>query len=109
MNEEVKNYIERYPKEVVDIFIRIRNLILSIDEKIEEKMWAKIPSYYIEESFIRLIPFKDHINIEAVKIIEYQKELEEYKITPKGMLQIFINDKIPLEKLKIIFIETFNK
>ena len=35
MNEEVKNYIERYPKEVVDIFIRIRTLILSINEKIE--------------------------------------------------------------------------
>ena len=28
-------------------------------------MWAKLPTYYVGESFVRLIPFKDHINIEA--------------------------------------------
>lgn len=32
---------------------------------IEEKMWAKIPSYYYGEKFVRIIPFKDHINVEA--------------------------------------------
>lgn len=27
--------------------------------------WAKLPSYYCGEKFIRIIPFKDHINIKS--------------------------------------------
>lgn len=57
----------------------------------KEKLWAKLPSYYIEDKFIRLIPFKDHINIEAKSILQYKKELKEFKITLKGMLQIYIS------------------
>ncbi len=36
------------------------------------------------------------------EITEYKNELLEYKITPKGMLQIFNNQKLPLITLKKI-------
>lgn len=65
-----------------------------------------MPSYYLADSFVRLIPFKDHINIEAKAISEHTEDLLGYKITPKGMLQIYANEPIPIEILKLIFVET---
>lgn len=104
MNSEVKNYIEKYSVEIQEMFIALRRVIKqSIANEIEEKLWAKLPSYYIGDRFIRLIPSKDHINIEAVAIMEYKKELEGFKITPKGMLQVYPNQNIPCDILQIIF------
>ena len=69
-------------------------------------MWAKLPSYYAGDSFVRLIPFKDHINVEAKAVSEYKDALTGYKITPKGMLQIFLKQDIPFDTLKQIFSDT---
>ena len=55
---------------------------------------------------MRLIPFKDHINIEAKAILEHQEVLSGYKVTPKGMLQVFVKQEIPEDVLKKIFAET---
>ena len=69
-------------------------------------MWAKLPSYCIGDSFVRLIPFKDHINIEAKAVSEYKEALSGYKVTPKGMLQIFLGQDVPVDVLKQIFTHT---
>lgn len=69
-------------------------------------MWAKLPTYSVGESFVRLIPFKDHINIEAKAVLANAEMLSGYKITPKGMLQIFLKQEIPTDVLKKIFTET---
>ncbi len=78
----------------------------SVSDKVEVKLWAKLPSYYVGDSYVRLIPFKDHINIEALAVVQFKEVLNDYKITPKGMLQIFINQDIPSDILKQIMIET---
>ncbi|MBR1931488.1 MAG: DUF1801 domain-containing protein [Lachnospiraceae bacterium] len=107
MDSRIKEYIDNYPNEIADIFNQLRDMIFeSASCNPEEKMWAKLPSYYIRDSFVRLIPFKDHINIEAKAVLQHKEELEGYKITPKGMLQIGINQDIPFEVLKSIFAET---
>lgn len=107
MNEQVKEYIEKFPSEIITLFSELRQLIFdSIASEPKETLWAKLPSYYVGESFVRLIPFKDHINIEATAITEHKEELTGYKITPKGMLQVFVNQKIPTDILKGIFAET---
>lgn len=71
-----------------------------------EVLWVKMPSYYVGESFVRLIPFKDHINIEAKAVSVHREDLPGYKITPKGMLQVFLKQELPREVLKRIFSET---
>lgn len=110
MNETIQDYIENYSKEIQTLFSEVRELIIkSIPCKIEEKLWAKLPSFYVEKNFVRIIPFKDHINIEAVAIIEYKSQLEQYKITPKGMLQIYLNQDIPYDVLQAIFMESLIK
>lgn len=107
MNELVKDYVDKYPSEIIERYNLIRQIVFdSVSCKPEERLWAKLPSYYVGESFVRLIPFKDHINIEAQVVIQHKEELAGYKITPKGMLQIFLKQDIPREVLKQIFAET---
>ena len=110
MNDQVKDYINKYPSEVVDLYNDFRQMIFdSVPCEPEETLWAKLPSYYVGEAFVRLIPFKDHINIEAQAIVQHTEELASYKITPKGMLQIYLKQDIPYEALKKIFEETLGK
>lgn len=107
MNEQVREYMDKYPSEIIDMYNTLRKMILdSASSEPQETMWAKLPSYYVGESFIRLIPFKDHINIEAKAVSEYKEELSGYKVTPKGMLQIFLKQDIPADVLKKVFAET---
>ena len=107
MNEQIKAHIGKYPGKIVDLYGRLRQMILdSAPCEPEETMWAKMPSFYVGKNFVRLIPFKDHINIEARAIIEHREELLGYKISPKGMLQIFSNQQIPGEVLMRVFKET---
>lgn len=107
MNEQVREYIEKYPIEIIDMYNALRKLIFdSASSELQETMWAKIPSYYVGESFVRLIPFKDHINVEVKAVSEYTDSLVGYKVTPKGMLQIFLKQDIPVDVLKRIFAET---
>ena len=107
MNEQVKEYIGKYPSEIIEMFYSLRQMIFdSAPCEPEETMWAKMPSFYVGKNFVRLIPFKDHINIEAQAIIEHREELLGYKISPKGMLQIFANQQIPREVLMRVLKET---
>ena len=103
----VKEYLEKYSDEVLDLFVELRSIIYeSVSTEIQETLWAKLPSYYVGESFVRLIPFKDHINIEAKAILAHRDELSNYKITPKGMLQIYLKQDIPVDVLKRVLSET---
>lgn len=107
MNKEVQEYVEKYSVEIKKLFRKLRNLVLdSVSNEIEEKLWAKLPSYYVGENFVRLIPFKDHINIEAKTMMQYKEELADYKMTPKGMLQIFVEQDVPEELLSKVFNES---
>ena len=107
MSEQVKDYIDKYPGEIIDLYNHLRQMIFdSASCEPEETLWAKLPSYYVGEAFVRLIPFKDHINIEAQALIQHREELAGYKITPKGMLQIHLKQDVPYEALKQSFTET---
>ena len=110
MNEQVKEYIGKYPSEIIDMFNDLREMIFdSVSCELEEILWAKIPSFYVGEAFVRLIPFKDHINIEAQAVMQHKEELDGYKITPKGMVQVYLKQDIPCEVLKAIFAETLGR
>ncbi|WP_040214603.1 DUF5655 domain-containing protein [Clostridium polynesiense] len=107
MNESVKEYIDKYSPDIKELYIKLRTIIYdSISQEVEEKLWAKLPSYYVGDTFVRLIPFKDHINIEALAVLRYKGALDAYKITAKGMLQVYINQNVPSDKLEHIFKET---
>lgn len=107
MNEQVKGYLEKYPPEIIDLFMVLRRLIYdSVSIDLTEMLWAKMPSYCAGERFVRLIPFKDHINIEARAAACHRDVLTGYKMTPKGMVQIAVKQNIPDDVLKRIFKDT---
>lgn len=88
-------------------FDEVCRLIRSVTSgKAEEKLWAKMTSFYIGERFVRVIPFKDHINIEAKAVLQHKDELTGYKLTPKGMLQIFDGQPVPTDLLEKIISES---
>jgi uncharacterized protein YdhG (YjbR/CyaY superfamily) len=108
MREDIFNYLDKFEEETKQRFNMLYGLIYeSTSQNINETLWAKLPSFYVNDNFIRLIPFKDHINIESKAVVLHRSELSGYKITPKGMLQIFHNQQVPCELLKIIFKESF--
>ena len=107
MNEQITEYLNRYPDDIRQLYESLRKLIcFVVPGEPVETLWAKLPSYYVGDSFVRLIPFKDHINVEASAVLQHQAELNGYKITPKGMLQIFLKQELPEEMLTQIFKET---
>lgn len=108
MNIDIYNYLEKFDGSTKQRFYILYKLIYeSTSKNIVEKLWAKLPSFYVDNNFIRIIPFKDHINIEIKTGISHGSELLAYKITPKGMLQIFHHQEIPEEILKTVFAEAF--
>jgi len=108
MKEDICTYLEKFEEQTKQRFCDLYKLIYeSTSSSIDEKLWARLPSFYVNDNFVRLIPFKDHINIEAKAIVFHKNELLGYKITPKGMLQVFHNQQIPCELLKTIFKESF--
>jgi uncharacterized protein YdhG (YjbR/CyaY superfamily) len=109
MNEDIRNYISTFDMVTMKRFYELYDLIEQCAPNDSyEKLWAKIPSFYYKDQFIRLIPFKDHINIEAKAVLLFKDNLASYNITPKGMLQIYHGEPIPYEELKKVFVESFN-
>lgn len=107
MIDDISNYLDKFEEKTKQRFCELYKLIYESSSKnIDEKLWAKLPSFYVDNNFIRIIPFKDHVNIEAKAVVFHKDEMLGYKITPKGMLQIFHNQQIPCELLKTIFKES---
>jgi hypothetical protein len=104
MNDSILKFMEPFDELTRQRFSILYDLILeSTSQVVEEKLWAKLPSVYCGNNYVRLIPFKDHINIEAKGITAYQDKLKGYRFTPKGMLQIGHKQEIPGETLRLIF------
>ena len=102
MIDRIEKYIETFDELTKQRFEILYDLVLeSTSQEIEEKLWAGLPSFYCGDRFVRLIPFKDHINVEAKGIVAYQGQFQGYKFTPKGMLQIRHKQEIPGDLLKI--------
>ena len=60
MNEQVKEYLSKYPDEIVDKFHKLRQLIFdSTPCEQEETLWAKLPTYNVGEDFLRLAPIEE--------------------------------------------------
>lgn len=107
MIDAIEKYIQTFDEYTRQRFYILYTLLLeSTTQEVEEKLWARIPSFYCGKNFVRFIPFKDHINVEAKGILAYKDSLDGYKITPKGMLQIGHQQEIPKEKLGLIFKES---
>lgn len=101
-SQEITEYFTKYEAEKAERLETIRALIHENIPEINEKMWTRVPCFYIDKTSIVIRVFGDHINFIADTVVQYKSELIDYKITPKGMLQILDNQELPLDTLKKI-------
>jgi len=107
MDETIRRHIEKYDDCTRQRFQALYSVVCgSVSRSLEEKLWAGLPSLCSGSNFVRLIPFKDHVNIEARAIALHAQELSGYRLTPKGMLQVCHDQPIPDGVLRTIFKET---
>ena len=105
----IEEKLKKFPVEIKNMFLEIKSIIAEVSPNAMENLWAGLPTYSIsKEKFVRIIPFKDHINIEALALISYKESLKKYKFTPKNMLRIFLSDTIPKDILLQFFKETLS-
>ena len=106
-NEAVRAYVAQYPQPIIALFERLRGLIYRASPQTpRETLWARMPGYYVGDTFVRLIPFKDHINVEASALRAHADALSAYTLTPKGMLRLSPDDPLPEETLLCAFTQT---
>lgn len=98
--------LNKFSAELQRLFSRLNDILLTAVPIATARLWGGLPSYYVEQSFVRLIPLKDHINIEAAAFTDYAAQLKEYEFTPKNMLQLFVGQAIPAELLTAVFKDT---
>lgn len=98
--------LSKYSVELRELFAQLNDLIFAAAPSVQARTWGGLPSYYVGDKFVRLIPFNDHINIEASALINYKEQLSGYKFTPKNMVQIYIGQVVPMDILKKVFDET---
>ena len=101
-NQEITAYFLKYEAEKIERLETIRTLIHENIPEINEKMWTKVPCFYTDKSSIVIRVFDDHINFVSDTVVQFKDELSEYIITPKGMLQIFDHQQLPLDALRKI-------
>jgi len=107
MDHNIEKFIASFDPLTIERFKILYQLALeSTPRQVEEKLWARLPTIACGENFIRLSPFKDHINIEAAGLAGHKDQLAGYRFTPKGMLQIGQTQEIPAETLQQVFRES---
>lgn len=66
MDSNIKDFIAFFNPLTVERFTALYQLALdSTPRQVEEKVWAAWPTITCGRNFIRLFPFKGHINIKA--------------------------------------------
>lgn len=97
MNDDIKEYISRFPSKTQKILNKIRKLILNTDKGIKESMSYGMPAYkYKNKPVMYYAAYEHHIGIYATPNAhtEFQEVLSVYK-QGKGSVQFPIDEEIP--------------
>lgn len=104
-NNEIDQYIEKYPPEVQLLLTEIRQLIHLTIPEAGEKISYRIPAFYLDKILVYFGAFKKHIGFfpTAYVINEFKEDLNEYKYS-KGSVQFPISKPMPVELIKKMLI-----
>jgi len=108
MDEKVSEYINRQPSPQREILIKIRELIVKLIPKAEEKMSYGVPAFRLDGKQILYAAFKNHVGIypEPEIIKKFKKELENYE-TSKGTIKFSLDKPIPYGLIEKIVIDKY--
>jgi hypothetical protein len=107
MSKDVLMYVSAFPTPIQSRYEQLRQLLFQVEPNIEPYLWAGVPTFQTTNRFVRFILFKDHININTSLGISILELKPPYKVTPKGMVQLFLSDILEeawlVELFKIVF------
>jgi uncharacterized protein YdhG (YjbR/CyaY superfamily) len=93
----VVDYLEQYPKNVKEIFLKIKEIVKSIIPNFEESIKWDMPAYYIKGKKIIVVgASKNHIGIYGVKPETSKDKLKNYKYS-KGCIQFQYKEPVPYD------------
>jgi uncharacterized protein YdhG (YjbR/CyaY superfamily) len=93
----VDKHIEKLPKNVKEIFLKIREIVKSAAPNSEELMKWGMPSYCINGRKIIVIgASKNHLGIYGVKPDTFKDKLKKYKYS-KGCVQFQYKEPVPYD------------
>ncbi len=111
----LEEYINTFNEQGLNYYNKIKEIISDIDLDIKERLFAGQVAFYVEETLkstfhsspvIVLAFFKDHVNIFASANKKHSKNLNNYKFTKKGTMQIHYNKELNKEVLETLFIDS---
>lgn len=97
-------YLENWPKEIVEILTKIRSVITEVAPDAVESISYNMPGYKLHKKpLVYYAAFKNHIGFYALPSgnIAFQKELSKYK-TGKGSIQFPLDQDIPYDLIRQI-------
>jgi hypothetical protein len=107
MPNDVAHYVSLFPSSIQERYLQLVALLESNDIYIEPYLWAGVPTFQTSNRYVRFILFKDHININTSLGISILELKPPYKVTPKGMVQLFVDDPIDEAFIKKMFCTVF--
>lgn len=109
MAKTLNQYLVEYPLESQNRYHQVKDLINSIEPDITPYMWGGVPTFQRGNHYVRIIVFKDHLNINTSIGISVKELNPTYIITPKGMVQIFHHESLDIDWLKTLFQTVYYK
>lgn len=103
-NQEVSDYIARFPDEVQKSLEKIRGLIFKLAPEVEESMAYNMPAYKLNKKpLVYFAAFKNHIGFYATPTGHeaFASQLSKYK-QGRGSVQFPLNQAIPFELIEEI-------
>ncbi len=107
MPNDVAHYVSSFPNSIQERYQQLVALLESKDIHIEPYLWAGVPTFQTSNRYVRFILFKDHININTSLGISVLELKPPYKVTPKGMVQLFLDDPMDEAFFKLLFCNVF--
>lgn len=113
----LEDYLATLNEEALNLYARLKQFVMSLDDEIEERLFAGQVAFYKEatlsktfhESPVIVMSFyNDHVNVFAMANLKYKAVLPEYKFTSKGTMQIYYHQRLNHTHLAPLFIESLS-
>lgn len=109
MHKEVSAYIAKQESKQQTVLTQVRNLLMALLPKAEERMSYGVPSLRFNGKSILYAAFKTHLGLypEPAVIKHFKKELKKYE-TAKGTIKFNLSEPIPYDLITRIVKYEYN-
>jgi uncharacterized protein YdhG (YjbR/CyaY superfamily) len=99
----IDEYISKFPKNIQEILLELRQIISEAAPKAEETISYQIPTFKLNGNLVHFAAYKNHIGFYPTPsgIENFKEELSSYEFA-KGSIKFPINKPIPFSLVRKI-------